>query len=182
MSNLYGFDILQNNGVIRSMADFQGKVILIVNTASKCGLTPQFEELEKLFQTYQENDFVILGFPCNQFEQQEPGTGSEAEALCRKDYGVTFPMMDKIRVNDPKPHPLYAFLKEAQPFQGFDASNITGRMLKQMVKDKYPHLVTGNDIKWNFTKFLVDREGHVVRRFEPETPANEMEEAITELL
>ena len=182
MSMLYDFDITRTNGTVQPLAEYQGKVILIVNTASKCGLTPQFEDLEKLFKTYEEKGFIILGFPCNQFEEQEPGTGEEAEAFCRKDYGVTFPMMDKIRVNDPQPHPMYAFLKEAQPFQGFNASSITGRMLKQMVKDKYPHLVKGNDIKWNFTKFLVDREGNVVDRFEPETPAVEMEAAITELL
>ena len=182
MSKLYDFDILQNDGEVRNMTEYQGKVILIVNTASKCGLTPQFEDLEKLFKTYQEKGFTILGFPCNQFEGQEPGTGSEAEAFCRQDYGVTFPMMNKIRVNDPKPHPMYSFLKEEQPFQGFNSSSITGRMLKQLLEDKYPHLVKGNDIKWNFTKFLVDREGNVVHRFEPETLAVEMEDAITELL
>lgn len=130
-----------------SMSDMKGKTVLVVNTASECGLTPQFEGLEKLYQKYKDDGLVILGFPCDQFANQEPGGKEEIEQVCRVNYGVTFPMFSKIKVNGSEAHPIFKYLKKE-----------LGGLL-------------GSKIKWNFTKFLIDSEGKPVKRFGPiETP------------
>ncbi len=133
-------------GESESLAPYLGKVLLIVNTASACGYTPQYEGLEALYQRYGERGFVVLGFPCNQFGAQEPGSESEIAAFCQQNYGVSFPMFAKIEVNGENAHPLYKHLKEAAP-----------------------GLLGSEAIKWNFTKFLIDRKGEVVRRYAPAT-------------
>lgn len=132
------------DGTEQNLADFAGKVLLIVNTASQCGFTPQYEGLEQLYRTYKDRGFVVLGFPCNQFGAQEPGSASEIGMFCRKNYGVTFPVFAKVDVNGPSAHPLYRYL----------------------AREKSGFLGTAK-IKWNFTKFLVDRSGRVVARFAP---------------
>lgn len=145
-----------------SLASFQGKVLLIVNTASKCCLTPQYSGLEDLQKTYAPRGFSVLGFPCNQFGEQEPGTSGEIAGFCARNYGVTFPMFAKIDVNSEAAHPLYKFLKRAQP-------GLLG-------------LLGWNAIKWNFTKFLIGRDGQVVARFAPTTKPQSLSGKIEELL
>ena len=143
MKTIYDFKALTSNGKELDFEQFRGKVLLIVNTASKCGFTPQFAGLEELNQKYKNAGLVILGFPCNQFAQQDPWSDEEISNFCQVNYGVTFQMMKKIDVNGENASPIYTFLKE---------------------KTKN---ILGDDIKWNFTKFLIDREGNVVARFEP---------------
>jgi glutathione peroxidase len=138
---------------------FQGQVLLIVNTASKCGYTPQYTGLEQLYSTYKERGFTVLGFPCNQFGAQEPDPASEIGSFCERNYGVSFPLFAKIEVNGPKAHPLYQYLKKAKP-------GICGT----------------ERIKWNFTKVLVDREGRIVRRYAPATEPKALAAAIEGLL
>jgi glutathione peroxidase len=156
---IYGMTVEQLQGGSQSLADYVGKVLLIVNTASKCGLTPQFEGLEALHQRYQERGLVILGFPCNQFGEQEPGEADEIANFCQKNYGVSFPMFAKIDVNGDDTHPLYKLLKKsARGLLGSEA------------------------IKWNFTKFLVDRDGKIVERFAPTTTPDALAKDIEALL
>lgn len=142
--SVYDFTVNTIMGLPKSMEDYRGKVLLIVNTASKCGFTPQFAGLEALYQQYKERGFVVLGFPCNQFAEQDPGANDEILNFCQVNYGVTFPMFDKINVNGANAHPLFEYLKEEAP----------GSLGLTIVK-------------WNFTKFLVDRDGKVVKRFAP---------------
>ncbi|WP_342553142.1 glutathione peroxidase [Paenibacillus sp. FSL R7-0652] len=138
---------------------YQGKVLVIANTASKCGLTPQYGELQKLYDRYRDQGLVVLGFPCNQFGGQEPGTSEEAESFCQINYGVNFPVFAKVDVNGEDAHPLFQYLKEQQPGTG-----------------------ETSDIQWNFTKFLVNREGEVVGRIEPKESPESMSAAIEQLL
>lgn len=148
MSNsIYSFKATGINGIEKALSEYQGKVVLIVNTASKCGFTPQFEGLEKLYQQYREQGLVILGFPCNQFGKQDPGSDGEISEFCQLNYGVSFPMFAKIEVNGDNTHPLFSHLKSA-------AKGIAGT----------------ENIKWNFTKFLVGKDGQVIERFAPITP------------
>jgi glutathione peroxidase len=145
-----------------SLADFRGDVLLIVNTASHCGLTPQYAGLENLYRTYNQRGFKVLGFPCNQFGAQEPGTDAEIAAFCEKNYGVSFPIFAKIEVNGPSQHPLYHFLKQREP--GFFGFLSAGR------------------IRWNFTKFLADRKGSVAARYAPSTRPEKLTAMIERLL
>lgn len=159
MSSMYDIEVETLTGEARTMGAYEGQVLLIVNTASKCGFTPQYEGLEKLHERFAERGFSVLGFPCNQFGHQEPGTADEIGAFCEKNYGVTFPMHAKIDVNGGHAHPLYQHLKKEQ--KG----------------------VLGTEaIKWNFTKFLVDREGNVVARYGSRTKPEELEGDIEKLL
>lgn len=182
MSHVYQYEVQKATGEPVRMDAYQGKVLLIVNTASLCGFSPQFEGLERLYGAYRDQGFEILGFPCNQFGEQEPGTSEEAEQFCKQNYGVSFPMFDLLEVNGPSAHPLYAYMKEEQPFTAFDPSSIGARLLRQMLADKYPQFLEGNSIKWNFTKFLVDREGRVVKRFEPDVDPGSIEADLQALL
>ncbi|OAB42861.1 glutathione peroxidase [Paenibacillus glacialis] len=142
-----------------SLEEYKGKVLIIANTASKCGLTPQYGDLEKLYKEYREQGLEILGFPCNQFGAQEPGSSEEAEIFCQVNFGVTFPVFAKVDVNGEGAHPLFQYLKEQQPGAGEDSA-----------------------IQWNFTKFLVNRDGQVVERFEPKTSPETMVQAMKDLL
>jgi glutathione peroxidase len=144
-TNFYQFSAKSLQGENVKMEDYKGKTILVVNTASKCGLTPQYEGLEKLYEKYKEKGLVILGFPCNQFANQEPGDEKSISEGCLINYGVTFPMFSKVDVNGENAHPIFKYLK----------SELKGAL--------------GNKIKWNFTKFLVDKDGNPVKRFAPTT-------------
>ena len=159
MTSIYDFSAKTLQGKDVSLADYRGKAMLIVNTASKCGFTPQYEGLEKLYEAHQAEGLVILGFPCNQFGAQEPGGSEEIGTFCQANYGVSFPMFEKIEVNGPHTHPLYEFLKS----------------------EKRGILGTRN-IKWNFTKFLIDRAGKVVGRFAPTTKPADIEGEIRKVL
>lgn len=157
--SIYDFSAKQLDGDEISLESFRGTVLLIVNVASKCGFTPQYEGLEALYRKYSAKGFAVLGFPCNQFGSQEPGDAGEIAQFCSLTYGVSFPMFDKIDVNGTSAHPLYKFLKAEQ----------TG--------------VLGTEpIKWNFTKFLIDRQGQVMGRFAPTTKPSEIEPEIERLL
>ena len=159
MTSIYEFTTKTLQGKDVSLADYRGKAMLIVNTASKCGFTPQYEGLEKLYREHQADGLVVLGFPCNQFGAQEPGSEAEIGAFCQINYGVSFPMFAKIDVNGPRAHPLYEFLK-----------------------GKKAGILGTRNIKWNFTKFLVDRAGKVVGRFAPTTKPEDIEQAIAKVI
>lgn len=182
MPTLYDFEALTIEGEPVSLDMYKGDVLLVVNTASKCGFTPQFEDLQKLYSKYKDQGLKILGFPCNQFNAQEPGTNEEAAEFCQLNYGVEFPIFRKIDVNGPKAHPVFQFLKQAQPFEGFDETTMNGKLIKKIVSDKYPEWIVGNDIKWNFTKFLVNREGDILKRFEPTDEPMDFEQDIKAIL
>ena len=157
--SIYAFRAPLLDGRTVSLDEFRGRVLLVVNTASKCGFTPQYAGLEQLYRASKDRGFVVLGFPCNQFGQQEPGTAREIGTFCQQSYGVTFPMFGKIEVNGPGAHPLYQFLKRARP-----------------------GLLGTRAIKWNFTKFLVDRGGRVVARYAPAKKPGDLAPAVERLL
>jgi len=157
--SIYDFSARLLNGEDVSLSRWQGKVLLIVNTASACGFTPQYAGLEDLYEQFGDEGLVVLGFPCNQFGQQEPGNASAIADFCARNYRITFPMFEKIEVNGPDAHPLFQYLKEEK--RG---------------------LLGTESIKWNFTKFLVDRDGKVVTRFAPNARPEDLEEPISKLL
>ncbi|MCR5440390.1 MAG: glutathione peroxidase [Selenomonas sp.] len=179
---IYDFQVKTNKGEEKSLADYKGKVLLIVNTASKCGFTPQFQELQELYLKYKEQGLEILGFPCNQFAGQEPGTNSEVQEFCRLNYGVTFPIFAKGDVRGETAQPLFKYLVEQQGFKGFDESHPIAAKLIGALKENFPEILAGDGIKWNFTKFLVDRDGQVVARFEPTTAPSALAKDIEKLL
>ena len=175
---VHSFQANLSNGEEVGLDTFKGKVLLIVNTASKCGLTPQYEGLEKLYDTYKEKGFTVLGFPCNQFGGQEPGTDEEISSFCSLNYQVEFPLFQKIEVNGENAHPLYQYLREQAPEEEIDVNST----LYKHLQNKAPELLEGSTIKWNFTKFLIDQEGIVVKRFSPITIPEEIEKDIEALL
>ena len=182
MNTIYDFTALSNKGKEVNFADYQGKVLLIVNTASKCGFTPQYDGLEALYQKYKDPGLVIIGFPCDQFGHQEPGTDEQIEEFCRINHGVTFPLMSKIEVNGEGAHPIYQWLKSQAGFAGFDPAHPLTKILDEMFTKADPDYASKPDIKWNFTKFLISKEGKVVSRFEPTTEPQGMEESIEKAL
>ena len=180
-NTIYSFKATSNAGEEVNFADYKGKVLLIVNTASKCGFTPQYDGLEALYQQYKDRGLVVVGFPCDQFGHQEPGTNDEIAEFCRVNYGVTFPLMDKSDVNGENANEIFKWLYAEKPFAGFDDSE-TGKFMDQMLSRMNPDYAANPDIKWNFTKFLVDRKGHVVARFEPTVAPAELAGQIEALL
>jgi glutathione peroxidase len=159
MASIYDFSANNAQGVAVKLSDFKGKVLLIVNTASQCGFTPQYEGLEKLYKAHGKDGLVVLGFPCNQFGAQEPGNEAEIMSFCKLNYDVSFPLMAKIEVNGGKRHPLYEYLTEHAP-----------------------GLLGSEAIKWNFTKFLVSRDGATVKRYAPTASPESMQADITAML
>lgn len=180
--DIYDFTVKTSNGKEKSLADYRGKVMLIVNTASKCGFTPQFKELQELYEKYNEKGLEILGFPCNQFAEQDPGTNSEIEEFCRYNYGVTFQMFEKGDVRGKTTQPLFKYLTAQKSFEGFDASHPMAAPLAAVLEKNFPEYLEGDSIKWNFTKFLIDKEGNVVKRFEPTTVPSAIAANIEKLL
>lgn len=180
--NVYDFTVKTNRGEEKSLADYKGKVLVIVNTASKCGFTPQYDELQKLYAKYKDKGFEILGFPCNQFAGQEPGTNDEVQNFCRLNYGVTFQLFEKGDVRGENAQPLFKYLTEQKGFAGFDEKHPVAAPLMKALKENFPEYLEGDSIKWNFTKFLIDREGNVVARFEPTTVPSDMAADIEKLL
>ncbi|MBM7649262.1 glutathione peroxidase [Bacillus ectoiniformans] len=180
--SIYEFEAVRANGEKISLSQYKGKTLLIVNTASKCAYTPQFEDLQKLYLQLKDQNFEMIGFPCNQFGAQEPGDSQGAEEFCKLNYGVTFPIFAKVEVNGKDAHPLFQYLKEEMPFRGFDESNGSEKFLKMMISQKNPEWLTGDEIKWNFTKFLVDPSGTVLRRYEPSEEPRDFEQEIAELI
>ena len=179
---IYDFNVQRAGGDRVPLYDYEGQVVLIVNTASKCQFTPQFDDMQKLYERYHAEGLEIIGFPCNQFAEQEPGSSQEAESFCQINYGVKFPMLAKVDVNGEAAHPVFDYLKKKAPFKGFDDSNFQARLLKAVISDKTPEWLLGNAVKWNFTKFLIDREGNVVDRFEPTDSIDGIRSGIERLL
>lgn len=157
--SIYEFEVNKINGETISLEEYKGKVMIIVNTASKCGFSPQYDDLQSLYVQYKEDGVVVLGFPCNQFLNQEPGDDLEIDSYCKLNHGVTFPMFAKVNVKGKEAHPLFSYLTK-----------------------NAPGVMGSKSIKWNFTKFLIDRNGNIVSRFAPKTKPLEMEEDIKKLI
>ena len=164
--SIYDFKVKAQDGSEVSLADYKGKVLLIVNTATQCGFTPQYKELEALYRKFQDKGLVILDFPCNQFGEQAPGTDAEIHAFCTGQYAISFPQFAKVQVNGPEAEPLFTWLKSQQGFKGFGGGT-KAQAMDKLLSQQDPDYANNPDIKWNFTKFLVDREGNIAARFEP---------------
>ncbi|NLP15940.1 MAG: glutathione peroxidase [Clostridiales bacterium] len=182
MMKIYDFNIQERNGNEISLKAYENKVILIVNSATQCGFTPQYKELQKLYENYSDKGFVILDFPCNQFKNQAPETADEIQQFCESNFGVTYPIHAKIEVNGKNTHPLYDFLKSQHGFNGFDKEHPLASVLDDMLSKTDRNYKDSPDIKWNFTKFLIDRKGNVIERFEPTKDFSYIENRIKELL
>ena len=182
-SGIYDITVKDMDGSDVSLANYKGKVLLIVNVASKCGLTPQYEGLEALYQKYKDQGLEILAFPCNQFLGQEPGTNEEIQSFCSLNYNVTFPLFDKIDVNGEAESPLYTYLKKQAPFQGYpEGSEEFATMLDEIHQKTGTGFDQGDAIRWNFGKFLVSKDGKNILRFEPMVTPDMMGEAIQKML
>ena len=165
--SVYDFKVQDDAGKEVSLAKYKGKVLLIVNTATRCGFTPQYNELQALYEKYQGEGLEILDFPCNQFGQQAPGTIEEIHEFCSANFNIKFPQFDKIDVNGANEHPLYTYLKSQKSFGGFDLNDKTGKLLDDMMRKRDANYDKNSDIKWNFTKFLISADGRVLKRYEP---------------
>ena len=165
--SIYDFKAMDDLGQEVSLSDYKGKVLLIVNTATRCGFTPQYKELEALYEKYHAEGLEILDFPCNQFGEQAPGTIQEIHQFCTANFDIQFPQFDKIDVNGSNEHPLYTYLKSQKGFGGFDLTDQRGKFMDDMLRKRDADFDKKSDIKWNFTKFLVSREGRVLKRYEP---------------
>ena len=181
MSTVYDFNVKDRKGNIVSLADYQGKVLLIVNTATGCGFTPHYDPLEAMYKELKDQGFEILDFPCNQFANQAPGDEEEIHQFCKMKFGTEFPQFAKIDVNGENADPLFAYLAAEKPFEGF------GKGLKNAALNKFANMnnkAFGDKayIKWNFTKFLVDREGKVIARFEPTVDMTDVRAAVEKAL
>ena len=179
MASIYDFKVKNRKGEEVDLADYKGKVLLIVNTATGCGFTPQYEGLEDLYKKYHEKGLEILDFPCNQFGHQVPGTDDEIHEFCTAKYKTSFDQFKKIEVNGENETELFKYLKTEQGFKGFD---LKGKILIPIVKKMDPDYANNSDIKWNFTKFLVDREGNVVERFESTIDPKKIDEKIANII
>ncbi|QHQ61719.1 redoxin domain-containing protein [Anaerocolumna sedimenticola] len=180
--NIYDFKVKDVKEEEVSLEKYKGKVVLIINSATKCGFTPQYDELQDLYEKYKDEDFIILDFPCNQFGNQAPGSNEEILSFCDAKFGITFPMFSKIEVNGEDAEPLFKYLKSQKGFAGFDEDHKLTPVLKNMLSEADPDYEKDPSIKWNFTKFLIDRNGNVAERFEPTEPLFVVEDKIKELL
>ena len=165
--SVYDFTVKNESGKDVSLTEYKGKVLLIVNTATRCGFTPQYKELEALYEKYHDDGLEILDFPCNQFGEQAPGTIQEIHQFCTANFDIQFPQFDKIDVNGPNESPLYAYLKAQKGFGGFDLTDKTGKLMDEMLRKQDANYDKMPSIKWNFSKFLVSCDGRVVKRYEP---------------
>ena len=180
MEKIYDFKTQSNKGAEVSLAQFEGKVLMIVNTASKCGFTPQYDGLEALYQKYKDQGLVILGFPCDQFAGQEPGSNEEIAEFCRLNHGVTFPLMAKTDVNGANAEPVFEYLKTQAPTEEY--KGLKAKASAKMFKTISKSVEKDSDIQWNFTKFLVNRDGTVIKRYAPTTEPVDIEKDIESML
>ncbi len=180
--NVYDINVTGMNGESVSLSKYRGKVLLIINSATKCGFTPQYEELQKLYDELAEKEFEILDFPSNQFENQAPGSNEEISSFCTMNFGVTFPMFSKIEVNGENADPLFQYLKSKKGFESFDPEHRLTPILEEKLAASNPNFKEESDIKWNFTKFLVDKKGNVIERFEPTKNMEIVAKKVKELL
>ncbi len=181
MAKFYDYTITAANGNEVKMADLAGKVVMVVNTATGCGFTPQYEPIEQMYRDYHDKGLEILDIPCNQFGQQAPGSDEEIHEFCTLHYNTTFPQMKKSDVNGENELPLYTFLKAEKGFAGFNEHPYK-ELLEKMFAQADPDWDKKSDIKWNFTKFIIDREGNVVARFEPTADMKDVEACVKALL
>jgi glutathione peroxidase len=179
--SVHEFEATTIDGKRQPLAEYAGKTLLIVNVASQCGFTPQYEGLESLYRKHNESGLVVLGFPCDQFGNQEPGSESEIAAFCKTSFDVSFPLFSKIDVNGPSAHPLYRYLREQQPGPPREGEPEPGSV-RAYLEENYPELRGRDSVKWNFTKFLVDANGKVVRRFEAKETPDAIEGEITAVM
>ncbi|MBQ8708643.1 MAG: glutathione peroxidase [Succinivibrionaceae bacterium] len=181
--DIYNYSILNRDGkTSTSMNSFKGKVLLIVNTATGCGFTPQYQGLEAMYQKFRDRGFEVLDFPCNQFGHQAPGTNTEINDFCTLNYSTTFPRFAKVDVNGANAIPLFKKLVMEKGFAGFDKTTETGAMMHKHLSSLSPDYESTPDIKWNFTKFLIGRDGNVIARFEPTDDMARVEEAVEKVL
>ena len=180
MEKIYDFKALTSKGKEIDFKTFEGKVLLIVNTASKCGFTPQFAGLEKLNQKYKDKGLVIIGFPCNQFKEQDPGSDSQIEEFCQLNYGVTFQIMKKTDVNGAAAEPIFEYLKAQAPTEEY--KGLKGKAAKALFKTISKSVEKDSDIKWNFTKFLISKDGQTIKRYAPTTEPKDFEKDIEAML
>ncbi|MFS0856644.1 glutathione peroxidase [Paenibacillus taichungensis] len=180
--SIFNYQVPFMDGGTGDLSVFEGKVLLIVNTASKCSYSRQFTELQHLYEQYRDQGLEILAFPCDQFNHKEPGSNDEIAQYCRNHFHISFPIFEKIEVTGPFIHPLFRYLVETVPFESYDMESEEGRWMNQFLKEKHPELYRGDGIKWNFTKFLIDRTGEVSGRYETTVAPIEMESAIRDLL
>ena len=181
-TKIYKITVKDGEGQEVKMKQYKGKVLLIVNTATRCGFTPQYTELENIYEKFHRQGLEILDFPCNQFGQQAPGTNAEIHNFCTANFNIQFEQFDKIDVNGPEASPLFTFLKSQQGFSGFDTNDRRGKAMHEMMLKRDKDYAQKSDIKWNFTKFLVDRKGRVVKRFEPTDKMEDVEQWIQKYL
>ena len=180
--SIYDFTVKNDEGKDVSLADYKGKVLLIVNTATKCGFTPQYKELEALYEKYHAQGFEILDFPCNQFGQQAPGSIAEIHQFCTANFNIQFPQFGKIDVNGKNESPLYTYLKSQKSFGGFNLKDKLGSLLDGMLRKQDVDYDKKPSIKWNFTKFLIDQQGRVVKRYEPTDSMEKVGKDIEQML
>ena len=180
--SFYDYKVKKRKEGELDLSELRGKVVLVVNTATGCGFTPQYEELEKLYEKYHAQGFVVLDFPCNQFGQQAPGTDESIHEFCKLNFGTEFPRFKKVKVNGPDADPLFKYLQEQKGFAGWDMEHPIAHILDDMLSKEDPDYKEKADIKWNFTKFLVDKRGMVVARFEPTEKTENIAKMIEELL
>ena len=180
MATIFDYKATGNKGQEVDFKQYEGKVLLIVNTASKCGFTPQYDGLEALYQKYQDKGLVIIGFPCDQFAHQEPGSDEEIAEFCRINHGVTFPLMKKVDVNGPAEEPVFTYLKSVAPTEEY--KGLKAKATQKMLKGLSKSVEKDSDILWNFTKFLINRDGSVVKRFAPVAEPASFEKDIEEML
>ena len=180
MASIYDFKALTSKGREIDFSTFQGKVLLIVNTASKCGFTPQFAGLEELNQKYKDKGLVVIGFPCNQFKEQDPGSDGQIEEFCQLNYGVTFQIMKKTDVNGPEAEPIFEYLKTQAPTEEYNG--LKAKAAKALFKAISKSVEKDNDIKWNFTKFLISKDGLTIKRYAPTTSPKDFEKDIEMML
>ncbi len=178
--NIYDFTVKTQDGSLKSLDEFKGKVVLIVNTATGCGFTPQYKELQSLYSEFNEKGFEILDFPCNQFGNQAPGEDEEIHDFCTGRYGITFPQYSKIDVNGESAIPLYKWITSNTKFEGFNGP--MGVMMNLVAKKMDKDYKNNGNIKWNFTKILINKEGDIVARYEPTASIDKIKEKIMEIL
>ncbi len=179
--SIYDFSVMAQDGSEVSLSDYKGKVMLIVNTATGCGFTPQYEDLQEIYDSFHERGLEILDFPCNQFGDQAPGTNEEIHSFCTGRFGISFPQFSKIDVNGENAIPLYKWLCESTTFNGFGMSPM-GLAMSAMLAGQDKNYKNSSSVKWNFTKFLVDRNGNIVDRFEPTASLKKVRERIEAFL
>lgn len=180
-NSIYDYCVYDDEGKKIPLSKYKGKVLLIVNTATGCGFTPQYAQLEELYEEYHDKGLVIIDIPCNQFEGQTPGTAAEIKEFCQLNYNTQFPQMQKSKVNGPDELPLYAYLKSKIGFAGFGTGEEADEM-NELLREIDPDYKNNAKIKWNFTKFVVNREGQVVARFEPTADFKKIEDLIKKLI